>query len=106
MPCLYPSTHIGLMLRCPRQHSGSYLPKLSCFLRDAVYLRPPAHQRRLAVPLARVWLLPRIQAGNGEGARESAREALRAGLHLVHQLLQHLQRHTHTSDSETHRSLP
>ena len=52
------------------------------------------HQGRLATPLAGVWLLPRIQAGDGEGAWESARKALRAGLHLVHQLLQHLQPHT------------
>ena len=32
--------------------------------------------KALAVPLARVWLLPRVQAGDGKGARESACKAL------------------------------
>ena len=65
---------------------------VGCWFSEASHVSGKA----LAVPLACVWLLPRIQAGDGEGARESACKALRAGLHLVHQLLQHLQPATHT----------
>ena len=56
-----------------RKLSPQALPLTAgCWLSEA----SNAPGNALAVPLATVWLLPSIQAGNGEGVRESAGKAL------------------------------